>query len=62
MPKKPTTPDATLAHLFPDLPVPKEKRLHFESEALAQTLGGLAANRANGTPFTVVVRGGWGRG
>jgi formylglycine-generating enzyme required for sulfatase activity len=38
------------------------RRLEFEFEGFAQMLAGLAWNPDNGTPFTVVVKGGWGRG
>lgn len=50
-----------LARLFPDHPLEGEE-LQFEFEGLAKTLAELALNPDNATPFTVVVRGGWGRG
>lgn len=40
----------------------RDAKLHFDFEGLAKTLAELAWNPANDTPFTVVVRGGWGRG
>lgn len=51
-----------LARLFPDLPVGDGEELHFEFEGPARTLAELALNPDNRTPFTVVVKGGWGRG
>jgi pantothenate kinase-related protein Tda10 len=48
--------------IFSDLPVTNSVDLAFEFEGLAQTLAELAWNPDNQTPFTVVVRGGWGRG
>jgi formylglycine-generating enzyme required for sulfatase activity len=51
-----------LATLFPDLPVKTASGLVFEFEGLAKTLVELARNPDNQTPFTVVVKGGWGRG
>ncbi len=51
-----------VAELFSDLPVPRGETLSFEFEGLAKTLVQLARNGHNRTPFTVVVRGGWGRG
>ncbi|MEN8179316.1 MAG: P-loop NTPase fold protein [Pseudomonadota bacterium] len=48
--------------IFPDQPVTSSAGLAFEFEGLAQTLAELAWNPDNQTPFTVVVRGGWGRG
>ena len=50
-----------LARLFPDHPL-MDERLEFEFEGFARTLAELAWNPENRTPFTVVVRGGWGRG
>lgn len=50
-----------LARVFPDHPL-REERLEFEFEGFARTLAELAWNPDNKTPFTVVVRGGWGRG
>ena len=57
----PTEPAAELARLFPDLPADDEE-LRFQFEGLARTLAELAVNPDNRTPFSVVVRGGWGRG
>lgn len=51
-----------LARLFPDLPVDDGEELQFEFEGPARTLAELALNPDNRTPFTVVVKGGWGRG
>ncbi len=51
-----------LARLFPDHPVPDEQELSFEFQGLAITLAELALNPKNPTPFTVVVKGSWGRG
>ena len=51
-----------LPHLFRDAPEENAERLEFEFEGLARTLADLALNRENDTPFTVVVRGDWGRG
>jgi formylglycine-generating enzyme required for sulfatase activity len=48
--------------IFSDLPVTNSVDLAFEFEWLATTLAELAWNPDNQTPFTVVVRGGWGRG
>lgn len=60
--RKIEVPDATrLARVFPDHPL-MDRRLEFEFEGFARTLAELAWNPDNGTPFTVVVRGGWGRG
>ena len=53
--------DACLARAFPDHPL-REEELEFEFEGFARTLAELAWNPDNSTPFTVVVRGGWGRG
>lgn len=50
-----------MAHLFPDHPV-RDGAAAFEFEGFAKTLAELALNPANRTPFTAVVRGGWGRG
>ena len=50
-----------LARVFPDHPL-QDRRLEFEFEGFARTLAELAWNPDNSTPFTVVVRGGWGRG
>ncbi|MGD2113702.1 MAG: SUMF1/EgtB/PvdO family nonheme iron enzyme [Acidobacteriota bacterium] len=50
-----------LARVFPDHPM-QERELEFQFEGFARTLAELAWNPDNGTPFTVVVRGGWGRG
>jgi serine/threonine-protein kinase len=47
--------------VFADHPV-REQRLEFEFEGFARTLCEVAWNPDNRTPFTVVVRGGWGRG
>lgn len=51
-----------LARLFPDRPVDDGEELQFDFEGPARTLAELALNRDNRTPFTVVVKGGWGRG
>ncbi len=51
-----------LARLFPDLPVDDGEPLDFDFEGVARTLAELALNPENRTPFTIVVRGGWGRG
>lgn len=60
--RKTEVPEATrLARVFPDHPL-IDRRLEFELEGFARTLAELAWNPDNGTPFTVVVRGGWGRG
>jgi formylglycine-generating enzyme required for sulfatase activity len=53
---------APLATIFPDLPVKTASGLAFEFDGLAKTLVELARNPDNQTPFTVVVKGGWGRG
>jgi formylglycine-generating enzyme required for sulfatase activity len=58
--KKPP-PATRLARIFADHPLVDEK-LEFEFEGFARTLAELAWNPDNATPFTVVVRGGWGRG
>lgn len=55
-------PPPALARLFPDLPVDDGEELQFDFEGLARTLAELALNPDNRTPFTVVVKGGWGRG
>lgn len=59
--KKPTTRKQPLARVFADHPL-QDQRLEFEFEGFARTLAELAWNPDNSTPFTVVVRGGWGRG
>lgn len=51
-----------LTHILPDHWLDLDAKLHFKFEGLAKTLAELAWNPANDTPFTVVVRGGWGRG
>jgi len=51
-----------LVRIFPDQPVRTAEGLAFDFEGLAHTLAELAWNSDNATPFTVVVRGGWGRG
>lgn len=51
-----------LARLFPDRPVDDGEELQFDFEGPARTLAELALNPDNRTPFTVVVKGGWGRG
>ncbi len=58
----PSTP--YLAQIFPDhwQVGSKEEPLAFETAGLAKTLAQLAWNPENKTPFTVDVRGGWGRG
>jgi hypothetical protein len=48
--------------IFPDHPVGTEQGLAFDFGGLARTLAELAWNPDNLTPFTAVVRGGWGRG
>ncbi len=50
-----------LARVFPDHPL-REQELDLGFEGFARTLAELAWNPDNSTPFTVVVRGGWGRG
>lgn len=63
--KKPTDGgDAWRPFIFKDSPETGKipEALAFKFEGLAQTLAGLALNRDNQTPFTVVVRGSWGRG
>jgi len=52
---------ARLAQVFPDHPV-RGRPLELELDGFARTLCELAWNPKNGTPFTVVVRAGWGRG
>lgn len=52
----------TFVQIFSDLPLTGKKGLAFEFEGLAKTLAELAQNPENKTPFTVVVRGSWGRG
>ena len=47
--------------LFPDHPAEGD-RIEFEFKAYAKTLASLALNPDNQTPFTVVIRGEWGRG
>lgn len=60
--RRTTVPEATrLARVFSDHPL-RDRRLEFEFEGFARTLAELAWNPDNATPFTVVVRGGWGRG
>lgn len=59
---KPTPPAPPLARLFSDLPVDDGQELQFDFEGVAKTLAELALNPDNRTPFTVAVRGGWGRG
>ena len=54
-------PRAELTHLFADLPA-REGQVQFEFAGFATTLAELALNPANETPFTVVVKGEWGRG
>ena len=51
-----------LVRIFPDQPVTEAEGLDFQFEGLARTLAELAWNPDNATPFTAVVRGGWGRG
>lgn len=48
-------------HLFPDHPV-RDGKVAFEFAGIARTMAELALNPANRTPFTVVVKGEWGRG
>lgn len=60
-PRAPAAPPV-LARLFPDLPVDDGQPLQFDFEGPARTLAELALNPDNRTPFTVVVKGGWGRG
>lgn len=55
-------PRGDLPRLFPDHPVRDGRKVAFKFEGIARTLAGLALNPDNGTPFTVVVRGEWGRG
>ena len=55
-----TTP--ALVRIFPDQPVTGADGLDFQFDGLARTLAELAWNPDNATPFTVVIRGGWGRG
>lgn len=50
------------AEVFSDLPVTGSEGLAFGFQGLARTLAELAQNPRNRTPFTVVVRGDWGRG
>jgi serine/threonine-protein kinase len=52
----------SFVRIFSDQPVAGSAGLAFEFEGLARTLAELAWNPDNRTPFTVVVRGGWGRG
>ncbi len=52
----------SLPILFSDQPPERGEELQFEFDGLAKTLAQLALNPGNPTPFTVVVRGGWGRG
>ena len=61
-PKSPVTAPADLCRIFTDRPVATAEGLAFEFGGLAMTLAELAWNGANATPFTAVVRGGWGRG
>jgi len=51
-----------LAYVLSDHWLDRDARLYFDFDGLARTLAELAWNPANDTPFTVVVRGGWGRG
>ena len=60
--KKADTKKRLRAHVFSDQPHRGEKGLTFEFDALAKTLAELAQNPDCRTPFTVAVRGGWGRG
>jgi len=60
MPQKDNTPE--LVRIFPDQPVSTAEGLDFQFEGLARTLAELAWNPDNATPFTAVIRGGWGRG
>jgi hypothetical protein len=55
-----TTPD--FVRIFPDRPVTGAAGLAFQFDGLARTLAELAWNPDNATPFTAVIRGGWGRG
>ena len=49
--------------IFSDEPICGEDRpVSFEFEGFARTLADLALNPENETPFTVVVKGEWGRG
>ncbi len=48
--------------IFSDQPITTEAGLAFQFEGLARTLAELAWSPGNQTPFTVVVRGDWGRG
>ena len=59
--ESPELPVAELTHLFADLPA-REGQVQFEFAGFAKTLAELALNPANETPFTVVVKGEWGRG
>jgi formylglycine-generating enzyme required for sulfatase activity len=52
---------AALTRLFPDHPV-RDGSVAFEFGGIARTLAELALNPSNATPFTVVVKGEWGRG
>lgn len=61
-PKSPVTDPAELCQIFTDRPVATARGLAFDFGGLAMTLAELAWNGANATPFTAVVRGGWGRG
>lgn len=56
----PELPD--LLRIFSDRPLAADEGLAFDFGALARTLAELAWNPDNATPFTAVVRGGWGRG
>jgi formylglycine-generating enzyme required for sulfatase activity len=47
--------------LFPDHPV-RDGKVAFEFDGFARTLAGLVLSPDNRTPFTVVVKGEWGRG
>ncbi len=58
----PEQPNYSLPRLFSDQPPRRGEELQFEFDGLAKTLAQLALNKDNPTPFTVVVRGGWGRG
>lgn len=57
-------PQRTLVSIFPDLPAEKraDREISFQFERFATVLAELALNAKNGTPFTVAVRGDWGRG
>ena len=57
-------PEGLAPQIFSDRPPLPEAggALEFEFEGLARTLAGLALNPKNQTPFTAVVRGGWGHG